>query len=98
MIPIRCTTYNGWQYPCNPILFDVRESRCSSFSRSLPMCSDNAYIQPRQQLNGITAFVDGSHIYGDNLFVCHNLRSSIGQLRKSIVNPNRSLILNIYTF
>ena len=63
----RCSSYNAWQYPCLPLLFDSKTPKCSPNGRSNPVCNKQAYLTPRQQLNELSAFIDGSQIYSNNL-------------------------------
>lgn len=50
-------------------------SSCTMFTRSAATCqSDKENITPREQLNTITAFIDGSQIYGSSTEVAQRLR------------------------
>ena len=57
---------------------------CHAFIRSLPVCqqSSNESITPRQQVNELTSFIDGSQIYGSSENVMNAVRASgSGRLR-----------------
>lgn len=60
--------------PCYPIMYPDGSS-CTMFTRSAAACqTDNENITPREQLNTITAFIDGSQIYGSSSEVAQRLR------------------------
>lgn len=79
---------------CMPIMIDNSDEffnrRCIPFVRSLPSPSADCRPGPRQQLNQVTGFVDGSQIYGASRGEANFLRdqtSGRGELR-SLRNPN----------
>ena len=93
----RCGTFNSWQYPCFPILFDTKGNRCSKNGRSFATCTSRAYIDDREQMNALTAFIDGSQIYGSEVKLFNKLRDSKGMYLTRILiftfNKNDSLSL-----
>ena len=63
-----------YEPPCFPILY-ADGSGCTMFTRSAAACqTDNENVSPREQLNTITSFIDGSQIYGSSAEVAENLR------------------------
>ena len=61
----------------------ANDGRCLSFSRSLPTCKmDTSASVPRDQVNQITAFVDGSQVYGSSEKLALSLRTRVGGLLK----------------
>ena len=59
---------------------------CHPFMRSAPACPDSdipaGTVPPRQQINDITSFIDGSMVYGSSNELMENLRdANSGQLR-----------------
>ena len=57
---------------------------CIDFSRSRPACGQAG----REQVNTITAFIDGSNIYGSEDDVAGDLRSGVGgRLVESDIQP-----------
>lgn len=72
------------------------ESRgCHLFRRSLPACEEAAptELSSREQVNGITAFIDGSQVYHHDQTVTDNLirdqSSGKGQLRTGLPVPGK---------
>ena len=56
---------------------------CLTFSRSLPTCRlESAASVPRDQVNQITSFIDGSQVYGSSDKLALSLRSRAGGLLK----------------
>jgi len=74
-----CNNFNAWQYPCFPLLFDTNSTRCSPNGRSIPVCTRKAYIEPRQQENHLSAFIDASQIYSNEFEKFEALRSHAGK-------------------
>ena len=69
----------------DPTFGDSSSNRvCHPFARSLPICeqSPDGSVSPRQQVNELTSFIDGSQIYGSNETVFNAVRASrSGRLR-----------------
>ena len=64
--------------PCFPIAPAKNSTRCIKMTRSAAVCqSDPADLQPREQINVLTAFIDGSQIYGSLESVAKKLRSGM---------------------
>ena len=72
----RCDVFNSWQYPCFPVLFNTNGSPCSRNGRSHATCSSQAYITSREQMNALSAFIDGSQIYSSDSAMFTRLRST----------------------
>ncbi|XP_001607463.4 uncharacterized protein LOC100123757 isoform X1 [Nasonia vitripennis] len=76
--------------PGDPV-YDSLGLSCMEFVRSAPAAQ--CKIGPRQQLNQVTSFIDGSVIYGVDMEVVEGLREfSSGRLRMQITPDNRELL------
>ncbi|XP_023290618.1 uncharacterized protein LOC105700025 isoform X2 [Orussus abietinus] len=76
--------------PGDPV-YDVSGSSCMEFVRSAP--APQCKIGPRQQFNQVSAFIDGSTIYGSDFYSANNIREGIGGLLKMQLTPdNRTLL------
>ena len=75
IIFFRCGVFNSWQYPCFPVLFNTKGPQCSRNGRSHATCSSQAYITSREQMNALSAFIDGSNIYSSDSKMFSRLRS-----------------------
>ncbi|XP_076677160.1 uncharacterized protein LOC143373634 isoform X2 [Andrena cerasifolii] len=72
-------------------VFDVSGRTCMDFVRSAP--APQCRLGPRQQLNQVTAFIDGSAIYGSDLSSARELREFAGgRLRMQVTPDNRTLL------
>ena len=69
---------------CLPILVPASDEQfggqCLSFIRTVPACTNSGL--PRQQINDITSFIDGSMIYGSDTTLASQLRDTHGGLLK----------------
>ncbi|GAB1597499.1 peroxidasin-like [Argonauta hians] len=93
-------------YPCFPIPVPssdlrIRNRLCLGFSRSSAICNSGGTsiffntFSPREQLNAITAFIDGSNVYGSNFEDASGLRdltSSRGLLRVGASPEGKALL------
>ena len=67
------------QHPCFPIQIPpgdprIHKQKCMEFTRSSAACSDG----PREQINDITSYIDGSNVYGSSSKVSKALRDLDG--------------------
>ena len=77
-----CNNFKAWQYPCFPILFNTRDSQCSMNGRSFAVCSKRAYLEDRQQMNGLSAFIDASNVYSNVPARFQQIREKKGKIFK----------------
>ncbi|XP_056416737.1 myeloperoxidase-like [Hyla sarda] len=89
---VDCETSCVQAHPCFPIKIPLNDSRyvngaeCIPMFRSAPACG---LVTPvREQINVLTAFVDGSQVYGSELKVATALRNNTNQLGLLAVNQN----------
>lgn len=76
----RCGTHAAFEYPCIPIKFRKGEIECTPFARSNPVCPQAAGSPgDREQMNALSAFVDGSQIYGITQEQADSLREKDGK-------------------
>ncbi|XP_063298535.1 myeloperoxidase-like [Pelobates fuscus] len=85
-----CTTNCIREEPCFPIKIPPNDpknhSACIPFIRSAPVC--NLESPKREQTNGVTAFIDGSAIYGSDNQTAEELRDHTNDLGLLKVNMN----------
>ncbi|XP_050543951.1 peroxidase-like [Daktulosphaira vitifoliae] len=63
------------EIPRNDQMFGPFNERCMEFVRSLPAPRPECNFGPREQMNQITAYLDGSSIYGSSLSSQQTLRT-----------------------
>ncbi|KAL5233066.1 hypothetical protein ACI65C_000476 [Semiaphis heraclei] len=71
------------EIPRNDHMFAPFGERCMEFVRSLPAPRPECNFGPREQMNQITAYLDGSHIYGSSLATQQSLRTFRGGMLQS---------------
>ncbi|KAL0129494.1 hypothetical protein PUN28_001634 [Cardiocondyla obscurior] len=72
-------------------VYDLTNRTCMDFVRSAP--APQCKIGPREQLNQVSAFIDGSAIYGSDSETACDLREFIGgRLRMQLTSDNRTLL------
>ena len=64
--------------PENDGFYQQFGQRCMEFVRSLPAVRPQCTFGPREQLNQVTAFVDGSTVYGSSDEMVEQLREFVG--------------------
>ncbi|XP_066457643.1 myeloperoxidase-like [Eleutherodactylus coqui] len=81
-------------HPCFPIMIPptdpryIRGSECIPMIRTASVCSLTSDV--REQINGLTSFIDASQVYGSDMNVATTLRNNTNQLGLLAVNQNFS--------
>lgn len=60
--------------PRNDLFFGRLNEQCMEFVRSMPAERPDCSLGPREQVNQITAFIDGSNVYGSEVSTSRRLR------------------------
>uniref|UniRef100_A0A8C8REP4 Eosinophil peroxidase n=1 Tax=Pelusios castaneus TaxID=367368 RepID=A0A8C8REP4_9SAUR len=87
---VNCETSCAKEEPCFPIKIPPNDPRiknqsdCIPFTRSAPACTQGRAI--RNQLNALTAFLDGSMVYGSEIPLARKLRNLTNNLGLMAVN------------
>lgn len=97
-LPISCCSEGSATYPeCFPVLLDINDPyykynlTCFEFVRSAP--APTCCLGPREQLNTVSSYIDGSMIYGTDHNLILNLRSfKNGSMRVYSTKDNRTLL------
>lgn len=66
--------------------------RCMEFVRSMPAIRPACNFGPREQMNQITSYIDGSNVYGSSEEESNNLRTLVGGQMKVSVHNGHSLL------
>lgn len=106
---IDCKKSCEYASPCYPIDVPpndprIRNRRCIDFVRSSAICGsgmtsvffDSIAVQPREQINQLTSFIDASQVYGFSDELAQDLRdvtNDLGHLREGPIFPNRKALL-----
>ena len=83
----------GFKVPLNDPHFRSQNVTCFPLERKVPALSPDCFLGPRQQVSDVTAFIDGSMIYGSTPELVaqqRNLPFDVGML-KIRKNPNGNL-------
>lgn len=84
------------QIPAGDCRLGRGETDCMPFIRSSPACGTGestfllGQLQPREQLNSLTSFVDGSMIYGSTASLAKKLRNFTQELGLLAINQEFS--------
>ena len=101
---IDCKKSCNFAAPCYPIEVPkndarVQNRRCIDFFRSSAICGSGMTsvffneIQVREQINQLTAFIDGSQVYGFSDELSSNLRDGTGKMREGLRFRNKKGLL-----
>lgn len=104
---VDCKKTCEYAAPCYPIQIPpndprVTNRRCLDFVRSSAICGSGqtsilfGRIQPREQVNQLTTFLDASQVYGYSKEFAHELRNLTGEdgtLRHGVEFPNQKWLL-----
>lgn len=104
---IDCKKSCDYAAPCFPMDVPpndprIKNRRCIDFVRSSAVCGSGMTsvffdtIQPREQINQLTSYIDASQVYGFNDDLGRNLRdftTDRGKLRTGLRQPNRKPLL-----
>ncbi|XP_047738049.1 peroxidasin [Hyalella azteca] len=99
---VECDRSCAYSAPCFPIEIPyddprVYRHRCMEFTRSSAVCGSGMTsvffntVQPREQINQLTSFIDASQVYGSSYGDTQNLRNfseNLGDLRIGISMPS----------
>ena len=82
-------------HPNDKVFGGTRTNTCMPFKRSIPACTSTASgrFSPREQINDLTSYIDGSQIYGTSDELARKLRTfRNGELKMD--NKNNLLFTN----
>lgn len=96
---VSCQRSCDYAPPCFPIEIPpddprIRHHRCMEFTRSSGICGSGMTsvffntVLPREQINQLTSYLDGSQVYGSSageMRLLRNLTNNIGDLRTGIL-------------
>uniref|UniRef100_A0A336M809 CSON013346 protein n=1 Tax=Culicoides sonorensis TaxID=179676 RepID=A0A336M809_CULSO len=104
---VDCKKTCDFAAPCYPIMVPpndtrVTNRRCIDFVRSSAVCGSGmtsiffGTVEPREQINQLTAWIDGSQVYGYSEAFAHELRNlsgEVGTLREGVHFPGQKSLL-----
>ncbi|CAG9821890.1 unnamed protein product [Phaedon cochleariae] len=104
---IDCKKTCDYAAPCYPMDVPpndprVKNRRCIDFTRTSSICGSGTTsiffdaIQPREQINQLTSYIDASQVYGFSDELARNLRdlnTNAGRLREGPIFPERKALL-----
>ena len=70
----------------------TKDGKCINFRRSVPVCTTSSRLEPREQINGPTSYLDGSQIYGSTQKRNRRVRKT-NSPKGLLKSPNRLLPL-----
>ncbi|XP_063305711.1 myeloperoxidase-like [Pelobates fuscus] len=88
---VDCETSCVKENPCFPLKIPPNDPRiknqsdCIPFFRSAPVCN---LFPVREQINTLTAYIDGSQVYGSDATTAEKLRNNTNQLGLMAINQN----------
>ncbi|XP_063305699.1 myeloperoxidase-like isoform X3 [Pelobates fuscus] len=89
---VDCETSCVRESPCFPLKIPANDPRiknhtdCIPFFRSAPVCKMGSQV--REQINTLTAYMDGSQLYGSDAPTAEKLRNNTNQLGLMAINQN----------
>lgn len=97
---ISCCNDQTPKHPeCFPVKLDINDPyyqyniTCMEFVRSAPAAT--CYLGPREQMNQVTSFIDGSVIYGADVEVVNRLRSFVNGSLKMLITRYTTALLPV---
>ncbi|XP_070556076.1 peroxidasin-like isoform X2 [Ptychodera flava] len=102
---VKCSESCDNRHPCFPISIPENDTRiktqCMEFTRSSAFCGFSPFsnhseeVVPREQMNAITSYIDGSLVYGSSESMAGRLRAFDGKggMKVSKINQNGSFPL-----
>ncbi|XP_050539953.1 peroxidasin isoform X2 [Daktulosphaira vitifoliae] len=104
-----CKKTCAYSFPCFPMDVPpnddrIKNRKCMDFIRSSAICGTDTTsvffdkLQPREQINQLTAFIDGSQIYGftsDRSFILREVQTGLGLMRGGISSGSGKEMLPI---
>ena len=74
-----CGSAAAFRYPCFNIQFEAGSNECTAFPRANAACQQSSQRTVRNQINGVTSFIDGSQIYSSQFTRNRLLRNLDGK-------------------
>lgn len=83
-----CGSNSAFAYPCFPIKFTPKGSRCTSFARSIPVCQQGRRRKTREQINVLSSYLDLSQVYSNDKTILRKLRKLDGSGQLKVTRKN----------